>query len=191
MVAMAGRRASHEVVTTTHIRACSPQQHSLRHTPHEGLGALSGPANDRVTLPCARRDGRIAGAFHLRCSGSQTPFSAYHNAVSPSRWCTPPRLKPAPSGQSRANPASATDRAETAAMANTTIPATFHASVGYSSAKPRRSSARPAGPSAIVTAEVCTFSRRRHHHRRRLPPAAPASGGPAQPHPARHHRDTS
>lgn len=43
--------------------------------------------------------------------------------------------------ESRAKPASATDRAETAAMASTTIPATFHASVAYSSASPRRSSA--------------------------------------------------
>jgi hypothetical protein len=44
--------------------------------------------------------------------------------------------------ESSPNPASATDRAEIAAMASTAIPATFQASVAYSRAKPRRSTAR-------------------------------------------------
>jgi hypothetical protein len=39
---MAGRRASYEAVTTTHIQARSPRQDSLRHTPHKGLGATGG-----------------------------------------------------------------------------------------------------------------------------------------------------
>jgi hypothetical protein len=43
--------------------------------------------------------------------------------------------------ESKPNPASATERADTAAIASTTIPITFHASVAYSRAKPRRSSA--------------------------------------------------
>ncbi len=64
--------------------------------------------------------------------------------------------------ESRAKPASATDRAESAATASTTIPATFHASVAYSSANPRRSSALRTRSSATATAEVC--------QRRRLVP---------------------
>jgi hypothetical protein len=57
--------------------------------------------------------------------------------------------------ESRVNPVSATDRAEIAAMASTTIPATFHASVAYSSAKPQRSSARRTWSWAAATAAVC------------------------------------
>jgi hypothetical protein len=42
--------------------------------------------------------------------------------------------------------ASATDRGETAAIATITIPGMFQASVAYSSANPRRSSASAPGP---------------------------------------------
>ena len=55
--------------------------------------------------------------------------------------------------ESRPNPASATDRAETAAMARMMIPATFQPSVTYSSTKPRRSSAARSGsPAETMTA---------------------------------------
>jgi hypothetical protein len=57
--------------------------------------------------------------------------------------------------ESRAKPARATDRAVMAAMDRTTIPATFHANVAYSSAKPRRSSACRTWSSAAATAESC------------------------------------
>jgi hypothetical protein len=56
--------------------------------------------------------------------------------------------------ESRPNPASATDRAGIAAIARTTIPATFQASVTYSKAKPRRSSTPRTALSAEVTAPV-------------------------------------
>ena len=56
--------------------------------------------------------------------------------------------------ESRPNPASATDRAEMAGIASTTIPATFQASVTYSRAKPRRSRALRAALSAGVTRSV-------------------------------------
>jgi hypothetical protein len=57
--------------------------------------------------------------------------------------------------ESRAKPASATDRAEIAATASTTIPATFQASVAYSRAKPQRSSTRRAWSSAAATGQAC------------------------------------
>src|SRR5581483_7021124 len=67
-----------------------------------------------------------------------------------------PRQRDAPISisESRPNPASATDRAEAAAMASTTIPATFQASVTYSRAKPRRSRALRAGLAAGTTGTV-------------------------------------
>jgi len=74
MAAMAGRRASDEGVTTTHIRARSPRQNSLRHTPREGLSALSGPTRCQVArshvLGGARKTADEANPFHLRCGGS-------------------------------------------------------------------------------------------------------------------------
>jgi hypothetical protein len=57
--------------------------------------------------------------------------------------------------ESRPNPARATERAATAAMASTTIPATFQASVAYSRANPRRSRAGRAGLSARVISAAC------------------------------------
>ena len=56
--------------------------------------------------------------------------------------------------ESRPNPARATERAATAAMASTTIPGTFQINVTYSRAKPRRSRTLRATPSAEVTEQV-------------------------------------
>jgi hypothetical protein len=50
------------------------------------------------------------------------------------------------------NPASATDRAEIAATASTTMPITFQPSVAYSNANPRRRRAWRAVLSVLVTA---------------------------------------
>jgi hypothetical protein len=76
MAATAERRASNEVVTTTHIWACSPRQDSSRHTPHEGLGARSGPYRCQVAHSRAPgRGAQIADAFHLRCSRSEWVMS--------------------------------------------------------------------------------------------------------------------
>ena len=93
---------------------------------------------------------------------------AYPISLRPRRW----RSSPVPDSsqittvdapisisESRPNPASATDRAETAAMARITIPATFQASVAYSSANPRRSKAFRAG-SVIATAMSLPAARR-------------------------------
>jgi hypothetical protein len=56
--------------------------------------------------------------------------------------------------ESNPKPANATDRADTAAMANTTIPTTFQPSVMYSNAKPRRSSTERDAGLAKLTAPV-------------------------------------
>src|SRR5258708_34459284 len=72
--AMAGRRASDEAVTTTHNRARGPRHNSLRHTPREGLGALSLPTPCQVARS-VRSEGRAktddeAHSLHMRCVGS-------------------------------------------------------------------------------------------------------------------------
>jgi hypothetical protein len=89
MPATAKRHASYEVMTATHIRACSPRRDSSWHTPHEGLGGRSGRLN-------ARSRSRALGGCAIPpmpsiCGAADhtTPPSAYHNAVSPSRSCTP------------------------------------------------------------------------------------------------------
>jgi hypothetical protein len=57
--------------------------------------------------------------------------------------------------ESRPNPASATERALTAAMARMTIPATFHPSVAHSRAKPRRTRLARAGSLNSITPRAC------------------------------------
>src|SRR5690348_4795917 len=63
-------------------------------------------------------------------------------------------LAPISISESSPNPARATDRAASAAMARTTIPATFQASVAYSSAKPRRSKAFRSGSVTATSTSV-------------------------------------
>ena len=57
--------------------------------------------------------------------------------------------------ESRPKPASATDRALTAAMARMMIPATFHPSVAHSRAKPRRTRPARAGSLNSITLRAC------------------------------------
>jgi hypothetical protein len=74
-----------------------------------------------------------------RCRSSPVPDSSHSTTV----------LAPISISESRPNPASATDRAPMAAIASTTIPATFQLRVITSSIWPRRSSA----PLAVTTSE--------------------------------------